>query len=997
MEVITNKFSPSSIPSLTTSWQVISWAVDENVENNVIRVDGVTASNINLPQGRYLIHSHMWANISGTNRCNLKIRITKNGVAVRGSYGSGYLRSSNNPDLSCDNYCIVESDGNDYIQMGFIRDADFEGVADATKTFLEVIKIDPEAPYAHYGDSTQTDSLGDAANGVYDVYWDTDIVTTGSITKGGTNDEEITLSANKKYLILCNVNYRNTGARTSRTIYPTIGGVKIPGVVGDEFGRNTANEFMSPNFLCIHETGNSSETLVIKSIGPYEFSSYIVSGGTTQRVINQCGLFILELHDNVKYYKGIANTDSFTQQNFYTNGIDMNIDEVISYRTGGSIYKHATKGLFTVEKRKYLIYSQIYCEYTTYNSSRFTRAISIDINSVRQTEYDGIVYVRGANSSQDVPQGTAQASGIFILDINDNINISINDDGYDDGSNSAKTVSKFPPCIFIIDIHSLQPNFTDNAMTELSYTSDLLRSEYGPVVTPANRGHGSWAGDMGMFKITGQSLRPFKNNQTDISLKDAQDFYARFGNNIKRRYQDANSIEYWFIPQELLSDWFVCTYDTVTDYYLYGATSNGWGSLGNNVTAGSVNTTNVTTGDIIESTAPISVYGNAEGYGHYSALCSKWAGYLFTQHVLLSSSEFVIFTMDENTDVILSITSSEGYSTDVLEFASASIPNPFSYHTFGELTTDKRYIISSNRPIVCGLYRDNDYGYQLYPMQANEKLYGFVEDEEAYLYTIPNGIDFIETNIRATATTIENAAYNFYTENIVGTDYFYGISDDAITDDKIYSSSFSNAAMLEANDSVLLSMFSRYAATNQYAFVSDAATSNIFIINDNIEKIGAISDSPVNIQVYSGSGLLAYTGSFTSGNGLYSISLGEPGQSFLTTGGRIETTDYCNIWAYNGAYGKYYYLHGTRDVGNFDLLGSDAVDPVTAYDGGSQVDACDRRTSLTIYVNNTTFAASNYFYANSIGTQPLPAAFYSDGTKWFEADGSSCYYVLQNC
>jgi hypothetical protein len=1000
MEGITNKFSASSITAPSTSWQSITWSNDENPTNKVIRI-GNTTTRINLGEGRYLVHSHFWGDLSGSARANVRTRISKNGTQLPGSYGSGYLRNGNNDDLSVDGWCIVESDGTDYITMDYIRGSDINVSANVTKTFIEIIKIDSTTDFAHLSDNTQNASLGDGANNTFDVYWDNEIIPGTNITVGGSNDEEITLAANKRYLIICNVNFNsNGGNRTSRTINPLINGTPITGVVGDEFMRNSSNPYGSPNFLCIHETGDSSETLKIISRGPFEYSSYIVNGGVIQRVVNTSGLFIMELSEQVKYYKCTANTiPSFTGQNIATNGIDINVDEVFEYKRGGDIYHNTSYGLDTIKKRKYLIYSQIYIASAVHGSSRLTRAISITINGTRQSVHDGIIYIRNANSSQDVPQGTAQTGGIFELNADDTIGIEFFDDGYDDG-NTPTTNSSFIPVIFIIDLKTLRPEFTDLETNELSFTADLLRNEYTSGVTPQNRGLGEWAGEMGMFNIPGQASRPWLNNQTNISMREVHNFYMRFGNNAKRRYQDANSIDYWFIPIQLEA-WNFCIYDT-TDYYLYGASSSGWGVYGSSIGGGSVESEFVSVGDVIASTNPISIYGDGSA-PYYSALCSKWGGYLFSQFVYGANTDLVIFTLDDETDIIVSSTSSGiGYSNNIEDTFSVSFSDAFSFTVSRITTADKLYVISANKPIVCGLYSNGNYGYQLYPMQQDEILYGYAEID-GNIITIPNGIDFNETNIVATSTSYVNGDVNTYTENIVGTDWFYGAERIGVNA-TLVSSSFDNPLKTIVNNGVLNSMmgYGTELENNlpQHSFVSEAAKSNIFVINTStMTRIGAVHDSPVDIDIYNSTGNLLYSSSLSLSNGLYNFTIGNDVVSF-EQGGWIITSNYCNIWANiidESENVFIYYLHGTRDVQGFpepEILNSSSL-----YPANNQTDACGRRfPQVSIWHNDTTFASSVRFYADSSGTTPLPNnTYYSDGVNWVVGDGVNCVLTVNSC
>jgi hypothetical protein len=1063
MEGIYSKFKATSISVPSTSFSSISWDTDLMSNSNIIRIDSSSNIRFQLPEGRYLIHFHLRADQSANFRCNLQTRLeveysdsraiffVSSGYIIKGSYGSGYLRDTSNDQATCDSWAIFDSNGQDFIVPKYRSDDNINATINSTETYIEFIKLDSTKNFAHYSDENDTNLLADTTGGTFSVSWDKAIRTNSDISISGSNDEVITLGAtNSKYLIICNVNYNSSnGIRTSRSIFPTINGDIVEGVIGDEYGRNSSNEYASPNFLFIHETGDTADDMIIWSKGP-AYDEYIggafpvISTGNLNREIDTSGIFILELDDNFKYYKGQAT--SFNQNISSTSNVTLNVyqDDLVNNNTICTPEPSST-AIIVQKKMRAFIYSQIYIQYVNSvigsNSTRLTRKLTITVNGTEIND-GGIAYVRGFSGSQDVIQATYQTSAVIDLNAGDIIRIVSKDDGFTDGTN-IDTISDFPPTIFIIDLTSLRPKLENVSVSTLSTNSGYLRDQYTTPATPFNRGMGSWAGEMAGSAFLYDDYG-FGNTLLNQSLLGMQNYYTRFGENIMKRYIDSNTINYYFIPYTGV--YYFCFYDA-TEVYYYGLNGP------ENILIDSVSAPNVTAiinlnqGDVLTSTKPVTIYYSND-VDHFSALYSKWSGYNFMTPVgedLINVSglptstlgEIIIFTLDDQTDINIIYHNIDPGDQQLV--ASFSIYEAFTFTssvieepTGFTISALEDYLgISSNKPIVCGYYDKelqvqeaspgtypNDpfsYGFQLYPGHSSEILYGSFNGN--YTGGITDiGIVNMNRNVFSRSANPSSFTSSVQSDNgnTLSLDDTYG----DITkryDITNLAANFSLASkIVPETDEIMfahniMNIDGETSSNSIAAFSSMAAGSTSFVFHMACSYITIISDTAANIQLYRANGLLIVSQSLVSnGNNVYKISL--DGSLYDIDSGGVLTSDQpVQVWAIDKDTSKYqFYVHGTR-YDNFSLSSPSLSSTSTGYNSSSQDPATDMCPdgpfgfpSKTIYHDQTTANASKYFYENSAGTIPLSSGGYiweptQDEYYWLEANGTRFLQATQSC
>lgn len=434
--------------TVTTTATAITFDQADRNDNSLF---AQTGADIRPPSGTYLVMYQMaWLASNQTSRGNLVAYLTKNGSDIAGSFSSGFQRDTANDAVWATGAAIVQCSGTDDLAVEVFRGSGSSvGAFHADKSWFSIVKLSDDSALGLY--TCGSDNVGFGATTYSEVALASTQLETDatSISRSGN---DITLQANRNYLVVGGCYFDATSSRTTRFSRLTLGGTHIDGSTGYAYLRDTSNPYGSPHSMAMVRP-SATTTLNLQARGPGPGGT--PSAGASSLVAARSGLMIVELPSSALWFHG---QDAVGGHNIQATSVAMTPAQTVVRAEPSLVSVASTSSLTMAKDADVLALGGMMIRRTSSSGTRNTREAHWNVNNVAQNSAASGEYNRGDQGSQDCYDSALTPRGIISATTGQSITLTVSKDadaGWNDGGGTPQTDGSEPFGAYLIDLSTV--------------------------------------------------------------------------------------------------------------------------------------------------------------------------------------------------------------------------------------------------------------------------------------------------------------------------------------------------------------------------------------------------------------------------------------------------------------------------------------------------------------------------------------------------------------
>jgi hypothetical protein len=419
-----------------------SFSLASGVFNNVDRDDGILISvsdngtaTVN-PIGTskwYMGFLKVRFDTTHNNRanivCNMAVASAGNAFIQSSPVGK-YSRNNSNREIVISNAWFVKAESG----SGFTIQPQFKvtGTGTPTGSIIEssitVIEFDIDT----FPDAAIFEEVGDTG-----LYGGTtpNLSTLGTTHLSSSNitlsGNQITLPANKKFLVFAGINEIGRGGRTQRWWALARNGTVERRSMSYGYFRDNNNDEIGASWLTIIQTGGMSETLDLRiwrgdGVSPVSLGGADVDGSTP--TTSEKSIAVIELPSATEL---LTSENSALQALNSTGTTSLNLIESVIDNDAASFIKSNNTTVLAQKNMDALVFANISGAYFNSSTGRFNRYAIASVGGSQQREIMDGNYARGDEGSRDTFGFSMNPCGLIEVNSSDNIILQSIDNGDD--------------------------------------------------------------------------------------------------------------------------------------------------------------------------------------------------------------------------------------------------------------------------------------------------------------------------------------------------------------------------------------------------------------------------------------------------------------------------------------------------------------------------------------------------------------------------------------
>lgn len=419
-EFPTTNYTP--VPSNVFSTQI------RNDNNDFNKVGSAITLNPSNNANGYIIRASTEINCTHNNRFTGQIRIVPTVNAgnadVLSSVAGQYSRNTIDNKSSSDSFTFITNiTGSITLEVQWRRQGTGSVAGSVANSCLEIIPIYFNGIGLYEGVTNQL--FGNVLPEV--AILNNTITESGNIARLTNN---ITLSANKKYLVMGMYYREGTTPRTQRWIGFGVNGVLSRDAMTNIYYRDASNQNQGEAFSTIIDTGGSDLILNVlgyrgDGIDPPSLGGASIGGSPPSETL--LSVAVVELNDSCETFRSvdltgeqIIGTVGDLQVNTARNNIFNDRESFVRFSETSYRAEVNMDGFFG---------ANVSASYQTANGTRITRRFLMNVNGVGDINVNSVKFGRGSQGGQSTYGFSGNPFGLVSLTQNDLISVGVQDVG----------------------------------------------------------------------------------------------------------------------------------------------------------------------------------------------------------------------------------------------------------------------------------------------------------------------------------------------------------------------------------------------------------------------------------------------------------------------------------------------------------------------------------------------------------------------------------------